>query len=93
MKKRKSLVLTYFVEVEGKLSWNGTVEASLQVGDPILSENVPASSVFFANACHATVHAFATVDVLDGRFPEEEQHKVADIEGAHKIRFCNIARD
>lgn len=81
------MVLTDFVEVERIFAGYGTVEPSFQVSGPIVVEDVLAARVLFAHSGHAGEYAFAAVDVLDGGFTEEEEHVLADVVGAHKVRF------
>lgn len=80
-------VLTDFVEVERVFAGYGTVEPSFQVSGPVVVENVLASRVLFAHSGHSRKYAFAAVDVLDGGLAEEEEHVLADVVGAHKVRF------
>lgn len=76
-----------FVEIEWKLARNTAIQARLQIGGPVLAEDVLAASVFFADARDSTVDGLAAVDVFDGRFAEKEIHVVANVERAHEIRF------
>lgn len=82
------LILTDFVEVERVFSWYGTVEPGLEVGGPVVAEYALAACVLLANSGHAGKYALAAVDVLDGGLAEEEKHVLADVVGAHKVRFC-----
>lgn len=80
-------VLTNLVEVERIFSGYGTVEPSLQVRGPIVVEYVFATRVFLAYSRHAGKYALAAVDVLDGSLAEEEEHILANVVRAHKVRF------
>lgn len=87
-KRSWTRVLTDLVEVERVFAGYGTVEPSFQVRGPIVVENVLAAGVLFAHPGHAGKYAFAAVDVLDGGLAEEEEHVLADVVGAHEVRFC-----
>lgn len=50
-----------------------------------MRQNVLAAIVFLADACHAGVHVLAAVDVLDGRFTEEEINVVSNVVRSHKV--------
>lgn len=56
-------------------------------GGPVLVENIPTAGVPLADAGNARVDRLAAVDVLHGRFAEEEVHVVAHLKGAHKVWF------
>lgn len=71
--------LTYFVEVERKLARDGTVESRLEVGCPVLAEDVLATCVAFADARNSRIHVLATVDVLYCRLSVEEQDVLANV--------------
>ena len=45
--------LTYFVEVEWELAGDGAVEPSLDVGGPVLVQDVLATRVLLTNASHS----------------------------------------
>lgn len=51
-------------------------------------EYVFATCVLLAYSGDAGKYALAAVDVLDGGLAEEEEHVLANIVGAHKVRFC-----
>ena len=80
---------TDFVEVEGKFARNGAVETGFEEGGPILREDVLAAVILLADAGHARVNVLAAVDVLDGRFAEEEVHIVSDVVRSHEVGFCS----
>ena len=44
-------------------------------------------NAYFADAGDPGVDIFATIDILDSAFPEEEVYVVSDIEGTDKIGF------
>lgn len=75
------------VEVEGKLARDAAVETRLQVRRKVLHENGLAANVLLADARHPGIHCLAAVDVLDGRFAEEEVDVRPHVETAHEIRF------
>jgi len=52
-----------------------------------------ATRVLLAHPGHAGKYALAAVDVLDGRLAEEEEYVLADVVGAHKVRFCEIEKN
>jgi 2-keto-4-pentenoate hydratase len=79
--------LTDLVEVEGKLAGDGAVEARLEVGRPVLAQDVLAASVFLADAADARENVLAAVDVLDGRLSEEKVHVLAHVKRTHKVRL------
>ena len=62
----------------------------LEVGDPVLLEDVLAPGVSLANAGNARVHALPAVHVLHRNLAEEEVHVVADLVGAHKVRLVQM---
>lgn len=74
-----------FVEVKRKLARDAAVEARLQVGGPVLVQDVLAAGVLLADARDPRVHCLAAVDVLDGRFAEEKVHVLADVERTDKV--------
>jgi len=51
-----------------------------------------ATRVLLAHPRHAGKYAFAAIDVFDGGFTEEEENVLADVIGAHEIRFCKQNR-
>lgn len=77
----------YLIKVERKLAGDAAVHARLQIRGPILADHVFATAIVLAHACHTRIDCLAAVDVLHGMFAEEEVHKVADVEGAHKVGF------
>lgn len=79
--------LTYFVEVERELARDGTVEPRLEVGGPVLAEDVLATRVTFADSRNPRIHVLATVDVLHCCLSVEEQDVLANVVRAHKLRF------
>lgn len=79
--------LTYFIEVERELARDGTVESRLEVGCPVLAEDVLATCVAFADARDPRIHVLATVDILYCRLSVEEQDVLANVVRAHKLRF------
>lgn len=81
---------TDLVEVEWKLSGYGTVETGFEESGPVLRQDVFAAVVLLADACHPRVDVLAAVDVLDGRFTEEEIDVIANVVRADKVRFCGI---
>lgn len=83
--------LTYLVEVEREFARDGAVEPSLEVGGPVLAEDVLATRVAFADARNPRIHVLATVDVLYCRLSVEEQDVLTNVIRAHKLRFCNKA--
>lgn len=76
------------VEVERELAGYAAVDARLQVGRPVLVENVLPANVSLADSCDARVDRLAAVYVLDGRLPEEEVDVVVNVETSHEIRLC-----
>ncbi len=82
----------YLVEVVGELPGDGAVEPGLQVGRPILVEDVLAACVALADACNARVDTLAAVHVLDGNLTEEEVDILADLVGADKVRLVKVVR-
>lgn len=80
-------ILTYFVEIEGELAGNGTIESSFQVRGPILVEDMLATGVFLADTRHSRINTFAAIYVLDGCFAEEEEHVLTDVVGSNEIWF------
>lgn len=53
-----------------------------------MAEYALATRVLLANPGHAGKYALAAVNVLDGGLAEEEEYVLADVVGAHKVRFC-----
>lgn len=90
--KNRKRARTDFVEVEREFSRDGTVETGFEEGGPVLREDILAAVIFLADAGHARIHVLAAVDVLDGRFTEEEVDVVADIVRSHEIRFLKISK-
>lgn len=86
-------VLTDLVEVERIFAGYGTVEPSFQVRGPVVVEYVFAARVLLAHPGDAGEYALAAVDVLDGGLTEEEEHVLADVVGAHKVRFCERGKN
>ena len=80
---------TDLVEVEGEFAGYGAVETSFEESGPVLRQDVLAAVVLLADAGHPRVNVLAAVDVLHGRFAEEEVHVVPNVVRPHEIRFCN----
>lgn len=76
-----------FIKVEGKFSGDGAVEPGLEIGGPVLAEDVFAPGVSFADSGHSREDAFAAVDVLDGRLSEEEQDVLPHVVRSNEVRF------
>lgn len=64
--------LTDLIEVEGEFSWYAAVEPGLQVGGPVLAEDVLPAGVPLADPGHPGVHRLPAVDVLYSGLAEEE---------------------
>ena len=62
------------------LTWDGAVEPGLEVGGPVLVEDVLAPRVPLAHPGHPRVHGLAAVHVLDGHLAKEEVHVLAHLE-------------
>lgn len=75
------------VEVERELAGDAAVETRLQIRRKVLHENCLPTNVLLADARHPGIHCLAAVDVLDGRFAEEEVHVLANVETAHEVRL------
>lgn len=86
--RRQLVHVLNLVEVERELARDAAVDAGLQVGGPVLVQNVLATGVLFADAGNPRVDRLAAVDVLHGRFPEEEIDVLADVKRSDKVGFC-----
>lgn len=78
--RRQLVHILDLVEVERKLARDAAVDASLQIGGPVLVEDVLATGVFLADPRDTRVDGLSAVDVLDGSLPEEEVHVLTDVE-------------
>lgn len=85
--RARNVILTDFVKVKRIFAGYGTIEPGLEVRDPVMGQGVFAAHVCFAHPGHPGENALAAVDVLDGGFAEEEEHVLADVVRAHKVRF------
>ena len=73
------------VEVVGELAGDGAVEPGLEVGGPVLVQDVLAAGVLLADPGHPRVDGLAAVHVLSRHLAEEEVDVVADLVGADKV--------
>ena len=78
------------VEKVGKLPGNRTVEPGLEVGGPVLVQDVLAPGVPLADPRNPGVDALPAVHVLHGNLAEEEVDVLPDLVGADKVRLVEV---
>jgi len=76
------------IKVEGEVSWNRTVEPCLDKGGEGCLRYP--SRILLADSSHSREDSLATVDVLDGSFPEEEVNIILSRQGGHEVGLVEM---
>jgi len=78
------------VEVERELAGDAAVEPGLQVGGPVVGQQVLSTHILLAHAGNPGIDGLATIDVFHGGLTEEEVHVLPNVEGPYEVRFCKL---
>jgi len=80
------------VEIERKFAGDAAVESGLQVGGPVVGQQILSTHILLAHPCDARIDSLAAVDVFHGGFTEKEIHVLPNIKGADKVWFCELEK-